>query len=74
MGRKTTGPYYTPPSLVNELDKVRVGAGAFGAPEASCARLRKVIWLMLSPEEAQRARKLCSPSRWADPARGSGAF
>jgi len=74
MGRKTTGSYYTPPSLVNELIKSALEPVLLERLGQAVPGYESDLVDALKPEEAQRAEAALLAIKVVDPACGSGAF
>ena len=74
MGRKTTGSYYTPPSLVNELIKSALEPVLLERLRQAVPGYESDLVDALTSEEAQRAEAALLAIKVVDPACGSGAF
>ena len=74
MARKTTGSYYTPPSLVNELIKSALEPVLLERLRQAVPGYESDLVDALTPEEAQRAEEALLAIKVVDPACGSGAF
>ncbi len=74
MARKTTGSYYTPPSLVNELIKSALEPVLLERLRQAVPGYESDLVDALTPEEAQLAEEALLAIKVVDPACGSGAF
>ena len=74
MARKTTGSYYTPPSLVNELIKSALEPVLLERLTQTVPGYESDLVDALTPEEAQLAEEALLAIKVVDPACGSGAF
>jgi len=73
-GRKTTGSYYTPPSLVNELIKSALEPVMLARLRAAVPGYDPELVEALKQEERQKAEEALLQIKVVDPACGSGAF
>jgi len=74
MGRKTTGSYYTPPSLVNELIQSALVPVMLDRLQTAVPGYDSEIAEALNETERQQAEEALLKIKVVDPASGSGAF
>jgi len=74
LGRKTTGSYYTPPSLVNELIKSALIPVMMDRLEGAVPGYESEMVEALKEEESLLAEEALLKIKVVDPACGSGAF
>jgi len=73
-GRKTTGSYYTPPSLVNELIKSALEPVMYDRIKAVVPGYESDMVEVLTETERELAEEAILKIKVVDPAAGSGAF